>query len=309
MKSFDLIIIGAGPAGLTAGIFASRYKTNHLVLGEAIGGIISTAHKVGNFPTEIDISGVELAQKIVNSAKHYEVKIENAKVKLIKKEKNRFLIILEKGESYQSKAIILATGTKRRRLELEKEKEIKGISYCATCDGFFYQGKIVGVVGGGNSALTSAIYLADIAKKVYLICREKDKNEFRAETIWVDNLLANKKIEILWQTNVKKLKEKNKALYSVKIDKNYKGKDEIELDGLFIAIGVMPTLPKIEGMQINLAPDGSIKIDQTCATNIKGFFAAGDLTDGSNRFRQAITACSEGAIAADSVHKYLKENF
>lgn len=307
MNKYDLLIIGTGPAGLSAGLYASRYKINHLLIGQVIGGQILTAYKINNFPTEIDILGVELAKKMEKVVNHYQVNIKRGKVMLIEKKGDNFLVHLENKEKIASKTVILATGTERRKLGLEKEDTLagRGVHYCATCDGPFYKDKVVAVVGGGNAALTAAIFLADICSKVYLICREKGTKDLRAESAWIDNILANKKIEILWGTNVKKLMG-DKFLQAVVLDKEYQGKKEIKLDGLFVEIGGMPVFSKI-AFPLSLAPNGAIEVKPSQETNVKGFFAAGDVSSGSNGIAQIVTALSEGMIAADSAFKYLKK--
>ena len=306
----DLLIIGAGPAGLNAGLYAARYKIDHLLIGEMVGGQASMAVEICNFLTEISIKGVDIIRKMENTARHYGVCIRYGKVELIKKIEDRFLAKTKEGDEIEAKAVILATGTERRKIGLDKEAEFtgRGVHYCATCDGPLYRGKIVGVIGGGNAALTAAIFLADVASQVYLICREKSPEEFRAETAWIENVLRNKKIEILWDTNVKAFLG-DKFLEEVLLDKEHKGSKKIKIDGIFIEIGAIPTIPKTEGFNLKTAPNGAIEIDRAQATNVFGLFAAGDVTTGSNGFKQIVTALSEGAIAADSAFKYLKNKY
>jgi len=192
---YDLIIIGAGPAGLTASIYASRYKINHAVIGEIPGGLISEAHNVCNFPGEIEINGFDLMTKIKDHAEKLgaEIMIMEKIIKIEEKD-NIFILTTESRKVLEAKNILLATGTKHRQLNLPEEKKYigKGLAYCATCDAMFYKNKIVGVIGGGNSALTAALYLAEVAEKVYLIVRD---NEFNGEMVWVDHVLNNNKIE------------------------------------------------------------------------------------------------------------------
>jgi thioredoxin reductase (NADPH) len=308
MTKCDLLIIGAGPAGLSAGLYASRYKINHLVVGELIGGEASTAFKICNFPTEKEISGRELAEKMEETVGYHKVNIIKEKVSCIEKKNKVFLINLKKGENIEAKAIILATGTKRKKLGILKEDFFRGrgVHYCATCDGPFYKDKIVGVVGGGNAALTAAIFLADICSNVYLICRENKKEDLPAETIWIENVLNNKKIKVLWGENIKELIG-DKFLEAV-ILKGEDGKSsKIKINGLFVEIGSKPNFPEIK-FPLDLAPNGEIKVNPSQETSVPGFFAAGDVSSGSNGLRQIITALSEGMIAADSVFKYLKCN-
>jgi len=307
MMKYDLLIIGAGPAGLTAGIYSARFKINHLVIGEEIGGQMSLAYKIGNYPSESEIQGTLLVQKIEKAAKDNGVKIKIGKVEEIKKEKNIFSVLLEGGEEIKTKAIILSSGLKRKKLGLSREEELrgKGIHYCFICDGVFYQDKIVAMVGGGNSALTGSLYLAEIAKEVFLICIEKDKNELLAEPIWIDKAISHPKIKVFWETRIAEFLGNNFLKGAIIENLKNKEKEEIRVDGVFIEIGGKANLPKMD-FKLKLTEDGLVEIDMDQSTNIRGFFASGDLTNGSNKVKQIITAMSEGAVAARSAFLYLK---
>lgn len=299
MENYDLIIVGAGPGALTAGIYAGRYQLKTLIIGQITGGMTGTAHKVCNFPSYEEIGGMELMMKMINQIKKLEIEIKQETVLEIKKGKE-FEIITD-SKRYKTKKIILATGSERRKLGLENEEEFigKGISYCATCDSGFYKDKNVGVVGGSDSALTAALLLAKYAKKVYIIYR-KDKFE-RAEPAWIKEVRKEKKIVSLLNSEVTKIVGKEK-LTGVKIKEGEKEKS-LELDGLFIEIGSVPNTKISEQLKLNL-DKGHIRVDKNQKTNISGVFAAGDITD--NPLKQAITACAEGAVATYSVYKELK---
>lgn len=301
---YDLIIIGAGPAGITASIYASRYKLNHIVIGEMPGGLIAEAHSICNFPTEMDISGFDLMQKMQNNALHLGAEIlAMEKVSEIKKEENYFKLKTESGKDFKSKTILLATGTKHRKLNLKNEDKYlgRGLAYCATCDAMFYKDKIVAVIGGGDSALTASLYLAKVAQKVYLLVKDE---EFNGEMTWRDLVNKNEKIETFFKTEVKELRGENK-LTEVLINKN--GQEEVlNLDGLFIEIGTDPD--NFLSDQLGLETlNKFLKVDQSQKTNLEGVWAAGDLTTNSNYFRQVITACSEGAVAAYDIFSYLQK--
>ncbi|HPT08276.1 MAG TPA: FAD-dependent oxidoreductase [bacterium] len=303
---YDLIIIGAGPAGLTASIYASRYKINHAVIGEIPGGLISEAHNVCNFPGEIEINGFDLMTKIKDHAEKLgaEIMIMEKIIKIEEKD-NIFILTTESRKVLEAKNILLATGTKHRQLNLPEEKKYigKGLAYCATCDAMFYKNKIVGVIGGGNSALTAALYLAEVAEKVYLIVRD---NEFNGEMVWVDHVLNNNKIEVLFNNGVKKLNGEVK-LESIDLNAPYQNSDNLQLNGLFVEIGTEPDKLLIE--QLDLALDKNyIIVDKEQKTNKSGVWAAGDITTNSAGFRQVITACSEGAIAVFSIFSHLQKN-
>lgn len=301
---YDLIIIGTGPAGLTASIYASRYKVNHLLIGAMPGGLIMEAHNICNFPTEISISGFDLMEKMQNNALHLGAEILNMeKIVKIEKEGDVFVLHSESKKEFRAKTVLLATGTKHRKLNIESESKYlgKGLAYCATCDAMFFKEKVVGVVGGGNSALTAALYLAKVAQKVFLIVRG---DEFNGELAWVDQVNKNEKIEVLFNSQAKEILGETK-LEKVILEKN-KNKEELSLDGLFVEIGTEPDnfLPD----QLGITTDkGYIKVNSTQKTNIEGIWAAGDSTTNSNFFRQVITACSEGAVASYDIFSYLQK--
>lgn len=229
------------------------------------------------------------------------VQIINKEIKDIIKTEDGFKVVTSDGKTFLSKAVILAFGTQHRRLNLENEESLlgRGVSYCATCDGLFFKNKKVAVVGGGDSALTSALYLADVAEKVYLIHRG---NKFRAEPIWVEKVNSSNKIEILFNSQVTKLigKEKLEAI-------TLSDQSELSVDGLFIEIGTEPQkYDFINTLGIKTDDRGYIEVDSSQKTSCPGIWAAGDVTNGSNNFRQIITACSEGAIAANSVFEFTR---
>lgn len=302
---YDLIIIGAGPAGLTASIYASRYKIKHLIIGEIPGGLISEAHSVCNFPGENEISGFELMEKMQKHVKDLGAEILSMeKVLEIKKEDDLFEIKTESKKIFLAKKILLATGTKHRKLNIKNEEKYlgRGLAYCATCDAMFFKDKIVGVVGGGNSALTAALYLAKVAKKVYLIVRG---DKFNGELAWIDQVSDSSNIEILYNSDLELLKGESK-LEGVEIKKESENLS-LELDGLFVEIGTDPDFLLINQLGLELKKS-YIKVDEQQRTNFKGVWAAGDITSNSAFFRQVITACSEGAIAAYSIFSDLQKN-
>ncbi|MEJ2267864.1 MAG: FAD-dependent oxidoreductase [Nanoarchaeota archaeon] len=298
MKKYDLIIIGAGPAGLTAGIYAGRYLLKTLILGKLPGGTITEAHKVCNFPSQKEVTGIKLAMKIIEQAKSLDVEIKQENVKEIKKE-NKFFKIKTNKESYSAKKIILSSGRKKEKLNIPGEEEFlgKGVSYCATCDAAFYKNKIVSVVGGSNAALTASLLLSEYAKKVYIIYR-KDKF-FRPEASWVKQVEKNKKIKKIFNTNIIKISGKEKV-EKIELDSG----EEIKVDGVFIEIGSTPhkDIPKQLGLKTE---KDYIIVNKKQETNIKGVYASGDITN--NPLKQVITACAEGAIASNSAYQDIKK--
>ncbi len=312
-NKYPLVIIGAGPAGLTASIYASRYKIDNLVIGQAIGGLIFDSHKICNFPSEKEISGRDLVDKMRDHVEFLGAPILQDKALLIKKRDGQFEISTQLAKKVLSKSIILAIGTEYRKLNLSNGKELglkgedeflgKGVSYCATCDGMFYKDKVVAVVGGSDSANVSSLYLADIAKKVYQIYR---RDKLRGETAWIDQILSNSKIEVIYNRQLVGLKGEDK-LEKVVLNEQYNGKKEISVDGLFIEIGTEPKSDLISELNLETDKGGYIKVNADQSTSQEGVWSAGDITIASNGFRQVITASSEGAIAADSVFKYLQK--
>jgi thioredoxin reductase (NADPH) len=296
---YDLIIIGAGSAGLASAIYAARYKLKTLVICKDIGGVILEAYKVENYPGFKAISGIDLMNKFKKQAEELGVKIIEDEVIDIKKNNN--FKINTKQKSFESKTIIIAMGSKRRKLDVPGSDEFsgKGVSYCATCDGPLFKNKIVGVVGGSDSAANAAQLLADYAKKVYIIYR---KEKLRAEPLLVEQINKNKKIEIINNTNITEIKG-DKMISSVIFDS---GK-EFKLDGLFIEIGILPNNEIAKKLGVKLDKEGHIIVDKAQKTNINGVYAAGDITNASNKFEQLTTATAEGSIAANSVYEFVKK--
>ena len=298
---YDTIVIGAGLAGLTAAIYLKRASKKVLVL-EALnyGGQIINTLDIENYPVEEHISGFDFATKIYNQAKNLgaEIKFEKAieiidgDTKIVKTTKN----------TYEAKTIIIATGSENRKLGLDKEEDLvgAGISYCATCDGAFYKDKTVAVVGGGNTALEDALYLTDIAKKVYLIHR---RDSFRAENATVDVLKERKNIEFVYNSNVTKLNGED-HLESILVTDNDGNKKDIEIDGLFVAVGRIPETENFAKI-IDVDKSGFIIASEDCHTNIDGIYVAGDTR--VKNVRQLVTATSDGAVSATEAIKYINE--
>jgi len=303
-KEYSLAIIGAGPAGLTASIYASRYKIDNIIIGQAIGGLVFEAHNVCNFPSEKEITGRKLTKKMQEHAESLGASILMDKIVNIEREENGFKISTEFGREVLAKTVLLAIGTQHRKLNLPDEDKFlgRGISYCATCDAMFYQDKTVAVIGGSDSAHTASLYLSEIAKHVYQIYRG---NKMRGELAWIEQLLENDKIEVVYNTQVVGLLGKDK-LEGIILDNPYNEKKEIAVDGLFIEIGTIPRTNLAKELHLDLDESGYIKVGLDQGTNQEGIWAAGDITNNSNGFRQIITASSEGAIAAESIFKYLQ---
>lgn len=297
---YDIVIVGAGPAGLTAAIYARRASKKVLVLeAKSYGGQIINTLDIENYPVEAHISGFDFATKLYNQAKDLGAEIIFEKAVDINDKDNIKEIITTKN-TYSAKAVIIATGSENRKLGLANEDQLvgKGISYCATCDGAFYKGKTVAVVGGGNTALEDALYLADVASKVYLIHR---RDEFRGEESTVGRLKEKDNIEFVLNSNVTKLNA-NERLKSIEITNKDGSVKTIDVDGLFVAVGRIPE-NQIFAKLIDLDESGYAKAGEDCITNAAGIFVAGD--NRIKEVRQLVTATSDGAIAATNAVKYI----
>ena len=291
MKKYDLIIIGAGPAGIAATIYAKNFGMDFLMIGQEVGGLVNEAYKIENYPGIFNISGEELVEKFKAHQKYLKVFFKKEKVEKIKKSGEIFEIY-SNNNKYQTKVIILSFGTETKKLDIKNIEKFKGQEKI--------KNKIVAVIGGANAAAMRAAALAKEASKVYLIYRG---DKLRADALWVDRVKKSRNIEVIYKTNVTDLKCVNK-LKSIVLD----NKKEIVVDDLFIETGTAPNTFLIESLGIKTDKSGYIKTANDQATNISGIFAAGDITTGSNNFRQIITACAEGAIAALGAFNYLKKS-
>jgi len=307
-NNYDFVILGAGGTGLAAAMYAARLGLKTLVLGYTssselpIGGVITTTHVVENYPGFTTISGPDLAKNIEEHTRSYKlVTIKGEKATEIKKLKNCFHVKTNKS-SYLAKTILFATGTKWRKLEVpgSREFENKGISYCALCDAPLFRNKIVAVVGGSDNAAKDALLLSEYAKKIYMIYRGK---EIHPEPINMDRVKANKKIEVVNNTNITKISG-NEFVSSVSLDKKYKGSNELKLQGVFVAIGHIVLSDLAKPLRVKMNKDGEIKINHmTSETNVPGVYAAGDVTD--KQFKQLITGVADGCTAAYSAYEYI----
>lgn len=300
-KVYDLIIIGAGPAGLAASIYASRYKIDHILVGNELGGQVVEAAEIENWPGEVSIPGKTLMEKFQHHAHHLEAKIVQSDVSSVIKNEQGFEVNAG-GKKYLSKSIILALGMKARKMNVPGEDKFigKGVSYCATCDAMFFQGKDVVVIGGGDAAATAAIHLTEFAKSVKILYRDAPT----WEPSWDEQMDKSGKVEKIQFTNIKEILGDQKVA-GVKYE-NAEGEKELAVQGIFIEIGSTPGVTIAKNLGVVLDEQSYIIVDQAQATNVENVYAAGDVTTGSNKFRQIITAVAEGAVAAGSVYRKLK---
>ena len=297
---YDIIIIGAGPAGLSASIYAKRSNKNVLVFESSHpGGQIVNALKINNYPAISEISGYDFASNLYNQTKSLGVEFKFESVLNIKNYEDYKEVITSK-DTYKCKSIIIATGSSNKTLDIKGEKELigKGVSYCATCDGAFFKGKDVCVVGGVNTSIDSAIYLSALVNKVYLV---HNKSEFKADESLVNELKKKDNVELILNSKIVKINGTDK-LESITIVNEEGSEFDKNISGLFIAVGRTPQNDFIKDL-IKTDEQGYIITDEKCHTNIDGIFASGD-----NRvkdLRQLVTACSDGAIAATEAVKYV----
>ena len=295
---YDIIIVGAGPAGLTAALYALRANKKVLVLeSKSYGGQIINAHNVENYPGIQNISGFDFATNLFNQVKALGIEYKNETVIRIEENKK----VITNKSSYETKSIILATGAENRKLNLENETNLigKGISYCATCDGNFYKNKIVAVAGGGNTALEDALYLSNIVQKVYLIHR---RNEFRGEVKYIEELKKKDNVQFILNSNIIKING-NEKLQSIEIKDNNEKIQTLEINGLFIAVGQEPKNEIFTNL-INIDDKGYILSNDGVHTNVDGIYVAGDAR--VKDLRQLTTAVSDGSIAATIAIKEMK---
>jgi thioredoxin reductase (NADPH) len=310
-NDFDLVIIGAGGVGLAAAMYGGRLGLKTLCLGSThgtelpVGGVITTTNIVENYPGFIKLTGTELAEKIEKHTRSYEkVTIKEERAESVSKKGKCFQVKTDKS-TYISKTILFATGTKWRKLDVPGHDEFmnKGIAYCALCDAPLFKNKITGLVGGSDSAAKDALVLSEHAKKVYIIYRGE---QIRPEPINLERVKAKKNIEIINNTNVTEIKG-SQFVESVVLDKPYKGKTSLDLQGLFIAIGHIPLSDLAKSIGVKTDKKKEIIIDhKTSETNVPGVFAAGDVAD--KPFKQLITGVAEGCTAAHSAYEYITKN-
>jgi len=304
-KEYDLIIIGGGPAGITAGIYALRQKLKTLLITKEFGGQMNRkAVKIENFPGFLEISAPELIEKFVNHLKKYPIEIEFDEVKEVKKIKDDFFIFTKREKEFLSKTVIVASGADPRPLKIPGEKEFlgKGVSYCATCDAPLFKGKNVAIVGGGNAGFETAIFLANFAKKIYIL---EFSERVLAEKENQERIKKTGKVEIILNAKTKEIKGKEFVQSLIYEERISKKEVEIPVEGVFIQIGNLPATSFVNNL-VDFNERNEIIVEfETMATKTCGLFAAGDCNAG--KYKQIVTACGEGAKAALSAYDYLQQ--
>ncbi|WP_405274733.1 NAD(P)/FAD-dependent oxidoreductase [Methanobrevibacter sp.] len=305
MEQYDIIIIGAGPGGLTAGIYAGRQGTKNLIIDRDLaGGIGREVPEMENYPGFESISGLELIEKMKGQAiKNCDLHEMEEVVEIVQNDEDYRFTVTTNKDQYQSKTIILATGSSHRQLNAKGEEEFKGkgVSYCATCDGFFFAGRDIIMVGGGNSALQEALYLKNLGANVTLVHR---RDEFRAQK-HLQNLIKDAGINTILNATVEEIKGEMLVESVILKDTKTGELNEVPTNGVFISVGYIPHTELAIKLGVNLDESGHIIIDKDQKTNIDYVYAIGDVCVG---LKQWVVACGEGAVAATSAFQDLKEN-
>jgi thioredoxin reductase (NADPH) len=300
---YDVLVLGGGPAGLTAGLYAARYNLKTAVISKKIGGTATLAGTIENWPGFIG-SGQKLMNNFKKQAEQFGARFLEAEIDNVEKDQNGFFVDIGEKEVH-GKSLIIALGTENRKLDIPGEKEFlgKGVSYCATCDSHFCKGKTVAVVGGADSAAKMALQLADVAKKVYIVYR---KDKMRSEPITLTEIEKNKKIVIHYNSLIKRISGKM-SVEKIKIEKELKNKKvkkiDLNIGCLFVAIGATPVHEIVNKLKLKTKKDYLVT-DKMTKTSVPGVFAAGDNTN--NRLKQVVTAAGEGALAAKSAYDYIR---
>lgn len=298
-QMLDTIIIGAGSAGLPAGMYASRYKLSNIIIGELPGGALGTSHCVENWPGVLSDSGKSIMDNFALHARTAGSEILQERVETITKNgEYDFTVTTSTGKEFESRTVILATGNKYKKLWVPGEIEFIGqwVSYCATCDGNFFKNLTVAVVGGGNTAITEALYLAEICKEVHILIRT---DKIRAEDIWVEKAKKHANIVFHYFTEVAEIRWDMMGMKSILC----KDGSSLDLDGIFIAVWNEPFTGLIDHLSPEKDNEGCLVVDKRQETNIRWLYAAWDVTTNSNKFRQTIMSAAEGCLAANSVHE------
>jgi thioredoxin reductase (NADPH) len=305
-ETFDLIIVGLGPAAYSAALYAARYILKTLVIGETPGGQLTEAGEVDDYLGLIGINAQDMIKVFNKHIEKYNVPVVLDHVESIRKDGDEFVVKAKRKGEFKAKSVILTIGVKRRKLNVPGEAEFtgRGVSYCSICDAPLFKNKVVAVIGGGDSALEGAEILSRYATKVYLIHR---RDEFRGQPIYLENIKAKPNVEIILNTVVTEIKG-DKLVKSI-LTKNVKTGEtkELNVNGVFVEIGFEPPTDFARANGLETDAMGYIKVDEWMRTNIQGVFAAGDCTGMWLGFRQVITSAAQGAVAAHSAFRYLNE--
>lgn len=303
-KEYDVVVIGGGPAGVAAAIYAARYMLDAILVAKEKGGQLNKIGYVENYPGILKIMGPELIDRLYEHLAKYKVPVVLDEVVDVKRKENRFNVITVSNRVFKAKTVILALGVVKRKLGVPGEEEFlgRGVSYCAPCDAPLFKDKVVAVVGGGDSAASASLLLAEYTRKVYVIHR---RSQFRAQPYYIRQMELNPKIEFIFNSNVAEIGG-TKTVEWVKIKETGR---KIFVNGVFIEIGANPPVEFFRKIGVEIDEKGYVKVNRDQSTNIPGIFAAGDCTNASGAFKQIVVAVAQGAIAADSAYRYIVKEF
>jgi thioredoxin reductase (NADPH) len=307
MENWDVIIVGAGSAGLSAGIYAVRSGLKTLILDEKFaGGTISDASKVVNYPGFVEISGSELAEKMTSHAKTVGATIHDIEPVSELDLAGELKVVRTASAEYQTRAVIYSTGSHYKELGVKGESELKGkgVSYCGVCDGPFFKGKKVLVVGGGNTACITTLYLSGLASQVYVVHR---REAFRAEESLVSDISSKSNVSIMWNTEVQEIKGDKQVKMVTLIDNVTKKTKDLDVDAVFVQIGEAPNSQIASSSGIEIDQHGYVKVNARQETNLPGVFAAGDVTD--QPIKQVGTAVGQGITAALEAYSFIRRPY
>ncbi|MEM3961494.1 MAG: FAD-dependent oxidoreductase [Sulfolobales archaeon] len=311
-QEYDVIVVGLGPAGLSAALYSARYKLKTLAIGETLGGQLSMAGLVDDYPGFMDVEATELVARFRSHVEKHGVSIVIDRVEDIRRTEDQFFEVeTRKGYKYLSRAVILATGLKRKKLGAKGEDEFagRGVSYCTVCDVPFFKGKRIAIVGGGNSGVTGAIHALGYVSKIYLITRG---DRFRAFPIYVERLMKLReqnpdKIEIIMNSTVTEIGGSKQVEYALVTNLRTGEKRRIDVEGVFVEIGSEPPTDFFKKIGLEVDDKGLVVVKPGGYTSVEGIFAAGDCAGGPYKyyFQQIITSAAEGAMAADAAFKWI----
>jgi thioredoxin reductase (NADPH) len=300
-NKYDVVVVGGGPAGLTAAIYAARRALKTLIVSMDIGGQMALTNSIENYPGYEEIDGPTLGQKMLTQAEKSGATLVTAEITRVEKKDDGFVLYTGDNQKFETRTVIMAFGLTPRELEVPGEKELagRGVAYCATCDGPLYKGKTVAVVGGGNSAMDAAEYLSKIVAKVYLLVRQ---SQLKGEDVLIQRVSHDPKVELIFDALSKEIKGSSKVESLVYESKNET--KEIKVDGVFVEIGHIAKTDWVKDL-LDLTELHEIKINVDCETNVPGIFAAGDISQIA--YKQVVISAGEGAKAALQAYKYLQK--
>jgi len=301
----DLIILGSGPAGMTAAIYAHRYNLNSILIGDIPGGMMTYPETINNFPSYPAINGIDLIENFKKHLSSFEIKPIETEVSRIAKHEDHFEVFTKNEKKFEGKYLLIALGTSKRKLNIQGEDKFtgRGVHYCATCDAIFYANKKVAVVGGSDSATMAAELLAEKSEHVYLIVRS---SEVKGSQERVSRLKEKSNVTIILDNEISEIFG-DKMVEKISLKNEFNGSKELNLNGIFVEIGGVPNVVLLKDLEVEVDPSGYIIVDRDQKTNISNIYAAGDISNANPGFKQIVNACSQGAVAVYNIYQNIKQ--